>query len=101
MNDFQFLLPDGSYATTDRSRFSAAYATGAVPIEALPNVQVMSPQGLLETKPHRDAASLIQTQGYRLVKQTRPLQFVPRTGASATCLSAWSPRPSRRAGNWS
>ena len=80
MKEFQFLLPDGSYATTDRTRFSRAYSTGAIPIEAIPDIQVLSPQGVLETRPHREASSLIQTQGYRMVKQARPLRFVTPDG---------------------
>lgn len=75
MNDFQFLLPDGSYRTTDQERFSAAYQTGAVPVEALPEVDVMSPSGMLETMHHKQASELIKTQGYKLSTSPRPLRF--------------------------
>lgn len=84
MNDFQFLLPDGSYGTTDRARFSQAYATGAVPVEAVPDVQVLSPQNLLQTVPHRTASDLIRTQGYKLAQPMKPLRFSAPDGRLGT-----------------
>lgn len=84
MNEFQFLTPDGRYGNVRRENFSQAYAMGAIPVEATPEVQVASPDGMVELVPHKRASELIKTSGYTLASKPVPLRFSTPDGRTGT-----------------
>ena len=84
MNEFRFLAPDGRYGTVSAENFSSVYSAGGIPVEAMPEVDVMSPDGMLSTLRHEKASELIKTQGYKLAMQPRPLRFASPDGRTGT-----------------
>ena len=84
MNEFRFLAPDGRYGTVSAENFSSVYSAGGIPVEAMPEVDVMSPDGMLSTVRHEKASELIKTQGYKLATTPRPLRFASPDGRTGT-----------------
>ena len=59
MNEFRFMDPAGRMGTVSAENFSAAYMAGGIPVEATPEIDLLSPSGELSSLHYSQASELL------------------------------------------
>ena len=85
MNEFRFMDPAGRMGTVSAENFSAAYMAGGIPVEATPEIDLLSPSGELSSLHYSKASELLKSgQGWRVSMAPKPLRFSAPSGRTGT-----------------